>query len=239
MGLTKSTTPAPSVNTASISVDMGPNITTGYVASIISANPCLTTFALVCTDPSECSESSVTNTVTHGQHYIGAQATISEVSSEVSAYQSCTLEGPVPSPTKYACVNWAESNRDGVRHVVNFTSTYDASQVTLRPVPITANGAALASVSGTCTMTANPSETWIDAALFTSSDTFTVSITATTLSSFSYQSTSSATASSAATASNSASSSSASANGAVPTAISQICKVIVPVGAAVVAGAVL
>ncbi|KAL9533174.1 hypothetical protein SMMN14_03160 [Sphaerulina musiva] len=156
---TTTTTSAPSINNAETTITaLFGSATTGFVGSVVSANPCETTLAVVCDseDPNPVDVCvlvpDVTATVILGPSAYAFIYATSTAGGLITIAESCDLDGPSGSFTGATCTASVYASIAGVStsSATVATITDDAEFFSYAPVPITAGASSLPTAGATC-----------------------------------------------------------------------------------------
>ncbi|KAK0343447.1 hypothetical protein LTR91_021561 [Friedmanniomyces endolithicus] len=135
----------PDSNTATATLLAG-RITAGLAGSVVSANPCATTYAFACTDTAVCDSHTWTYSLTKGLSTYQLQYSSSALGTVGTAYEECSMHGSC-----YAvCTETQELSYDGMRTAVVTTVTASGSQLSYGLFPITSGAEKLAQATGVC-----------------------------------------------------------------------------------------
>ncbi|KXL48836.1 hypothetical protein M433DRAFT_376628 [Acidomyces richmondensis BFW] len=151
--LAKSTISAASINdsnTSSATILIG-SLTTGFAASIVSADACDTTYQIVCTDSTVCNGYSITADVTEGPTSYQFNYATSTNGASGSYTESCSLRGS----TYAVCSQSITLSADGTSTATSTTVTASGSDIHYGTFPITAGASKLASATGSCKSSGN------------------------------------------------------------------------------------
>ncbi|KAK0847328.1 hypothetical protein LTS02_014500 [Friedmanniomyces endolithicus] len=133
----------PDSNTATATLLAG-RITAGLAGSVVSANPCATTYAFACTDTAVCDSHTWTYSLTKGLSTYQLQYSSSALGTVGTAYEECSMHGSC-----YAvCTETQELSYDGMRTAVVTTVTASGSQLSYGLFPITSGAEKLAQATG-------------------------------------------------------------------------------------------
>ncbi|KAK1822750.1 hypothetical protein LTR12_002889 [Friedmanniomyces endolithicus] len=136
----------PSSNSATATLLAG-RITAGLAGSIVSANPCATTYAFACTDTAVCDSHTWTYSLTKGLSTYQLQYSSSALGTRGTAYEECSMHGSY----YVVCTETQELSYDGTKTAVVTTVTASGSQLLYGLFPITSGAEKLAQATGVCT----------------------------------------------------------------------------------------
>ncbi|TKA69897.1 hypothetical protein B0A55_07529 [Friedmanniomyces simplex] len=140
----------PNRGTATATILAG-SITGGLAGSVVSANPCATTYAFACTDDDTCDGRTWTYSLTKGLSTYEVQYSSSAQGTKGTAHEVCQMHG-----SYYAvCTETIRLSYDGTKTAMVTTMTASGTELTYGQFPITAGVEKVAQVTGVCTASGN------------------------------------------------------------------------------------
>jgi hypothetical protein len=131
--------------TSSVTLLAG-TLTTGLAASIVSAEPCHTTYAFVCTDGNLCATEGWTYYLTAAASTFELHYTSSENGTAGTARETCSVQGS----TYAVCSETVAYSSSGGKSTASTTVTASGTDVHFAEFPITAGAEKIASATEIC-----------------------------------------------------------------------------------------